>query len=224
LFVDYRTMDDNELSSSKESLNPFKRGAELLKEDPDWQPPKAKEYGHGGRPLKMPRKYKEAGKAREAAERAAAAPQVVPQTLPLSDVRPTTTRSDELGVALIEKGIDAGRISGELEKALQAETATTKWEQIGGKWTRLDVMIPDWKTRLTAIKQIVLIRGWEFQVEKMVEGTISRDVLMVVRNLNIGGKTLSEASIEDLEREHRRNIEAGLIEDAEVAEDTSPPK
>ena len=139
--------------------------------------------------------------------------------VPLSDVRPSVSRSDDFSGALIRRGLDGDRIALELAGALGATYLGKRWEKVGGEWKSLDVELPDWRTRMLAIVQIIKVRGWEFAVERLQEGGVSRDILMIVRNLTINGKGLSEASVEELSDRHRADVAAGLIEEAQVEGD-----
>jgi hypothetical protein len=139
--------------------------------------------------------------------------------VPLSDVRPSVSRSDELSGDLIVRGVDSRRIAEELELALGATMQVHRPVTVCGKYSHHeDVDVPDWKTRMVAIEKIIKVRGWEFDVERLQEGSVSRDILMVVRNLTINGRKLGEASIEELTERHRADVEAGLIGEAEVVD------
>ena len=127
--------------------------------------------------------------------------------VPLSDVRPSISRNDVLAGGLIRGGIDARRVAQELERALSAEYLVKRWEKVGGSWIAVEVMQPDWRTRMLAIEKIIKVQGWEYLVERLPEGSVPRDLLVIYKELRVSG-----LSVEELQERHRRDVGAGLVE------------
>jgi hypothetical protein len=144
-----------------------------------------------------------------------------PVVIPMSDVRPSVSRNDVMAEALLREGITAERVAQELRTSLTATTTVRRSVYVGRKYSHHEeVEVPDWKSRLKAVEVYLRVMGYEFQSEKVQDGVVSRDVLMVVKNLMINGKGVTEASVEELEAAHRRNIEAGLVVEVEDGEVT----
>lgn len=141
-----------------------------------------------------------------------------PVEIPMSEVRPSVSRNDVMAAALLAKGVTAEVVARKLKESLEATMVVRRAVyRASGVYDHHDeIEVPDWKSRLRAVEVYFKAMGYEFQSERMMEGGVSRDIYMLVKNMTVNGKGLSEASVEELEAEHRRHVEAGLIEDGDV--------
>lgn len=130
--------------------------------------------------------------------------------IPMSDVRPTVSRSDVLAGELIRSKLDASRIAGELVLALRATMHVRRVvSDAGGVYSHHEeIEVPDWKTRLWAIKVLIGVFGYEFQAEKMQEGVVPRELMVVYNDMRV-----NTLSIGELRDRHRRDVVAGLVEE-----------